>query len=136
MNDVAEKPPERRSGFFVAVVPALLYVFAIFYGGLQPKSPGLRVRYGDKLMHALAFGFMQLVVLRAVRFLAPAWPLRRQLALSFVVVVAAGGALELAQLWFTTTRTAELADFVADAIGAGLMALGIERFMRERAPAP
>ena len=127
MSDQPETAP--KSGFFVYVVPAALYVVAIFYGGLTPHAPGPGIKNGDKLMHAIAFGFMQLVVWRAVRFEAPSRALRRQLILAFVIVAALGGALEIAQM-ATDTRSAELADWIADLLGAGSVALIAHRVLR------
>lgn len=115
------------------VVPALLYTFAIFYGGLStpPNVPAPQLSQQDKLLHALAFGFMQLVVLRAVRFQAKSWPFQRQNVLAFVLVAGAGGLLELFQL-MTSNRSAEVLDFVADALGAGIVAWALEHWMRRR----
>jgi VanZ family protein len=109
------------------VMPALLYTFAIFYGGLvRPRGGGPMLPHADKLMHALAFGLMQLVVFRALRFELPRLGVRRQNVLALGLVVAAGGALEIAQS-FTGYRSAELLDLLADAAGAGLVAALLAR---------
>lgn len=135
MNGAERSAP--RGGFFVQVVPALLYAFAIFYGGLArvPKTASVDVSHFDKLLHALAFGFMQVVVLRAVRYEASKLSFRNQNALAFGLVVALGGLLELVQL-MTAHRSAELLDWVADAAGAGAMALWLAWLARDRACAP
>jgi VanZ family protein len=134
MSEPETPAVEQKSGFFVRVVPALLYVFAIFYSGLTriQHLPGPDFEFRDKVMHAVAFAFMQLVVLRAVRFEVPAWPPRRQILVTFALVVTAGAALELAQM-LTTYRSAEFLDWVADALGAGLVALATDWLARQRA---
>lgn len=119
----ASAKPAPRGGFFLHVVPAALYTFAIFYGGVtRPPSMGAPAFFQqDKLLHAVAFGFMQLVMLRAVRYEGQKLGFRAQNLLAFGLACAIGGLLELAQLT-TSYRSAELLDFVADAIGAGIVA--------------
>lgn len=127
------KPEPARGGFFVRVMPALLYTFAIFYGGLvRPRGGGMAFEHADKALHAMAFGLMQLVVFRALRFELPKLGFRRQNLLALGLVVAAGGALEIAQA-FTGYRSAELLDLLADAAGAGLVAAGLAWRMRRDA---
>ena len=134
MSDVPPPKPRER-GFFLHVVPALLYVFAIFYTGVI-RLPHVRGPTNfDKVMHAGAFGLMQLVVLRAVAFEVAKIPPRRQNLIAFVLVVAAGGVLEVVQS-FTPYRSAELLDWVADAIGAGIVALVVERLRSGRTDQP
>lgn len=92
---------------------------AVFVGGLLPIDVAgqMGFRFGDKLIHAVAFGFMQVVLSRATTF---SWP---DLRPRFAAVMAAlgsvvlGGLLELFQA-ATPHRTAELADFLADGLGA------------------
>ena len=122
--------PESRGGFFVRVVPALLYVATIFYGGLmRPGGGGPAFPHADKALHAIAFGMMQVVVLRALRYLLPGLGFRKQNLGAFALVVAAGGLLELAQL-SSAFRSAEWLDLLADAVGAGLVALVFARRAR------
>ena len=112
------------------VVPALLYVATIFYGGLmRPGGGGPAFPHADKALHAIAFGMMQVVVLRALRYLLPGLGFRKQNLGAFVLVVAAGGLLELAQL-SSAFRSAEWLDLLADAVGAGLVALVFARRAR------
>jgi VanZ family protein len=129
----ASARPAPRGGFFVQVVPALLYVFAVFYGGVtRPPGAGLPVvPHQDKLLHAVAFGFMQLVVVRAVRYEGQKLGFRGQILLAFALTVAVGGLLELVQMQ-TSYRSAELLDFVADAIGAGIVAAVLDWRGRKR----
>lgn len=108
-----------RSGLFLHVVPAALYVFAIFYGGLMPapQVPGPQFSAQDKVLHAIAFGIMAVVLWRALRFFASQRPLRTQLLWSLGLASALGGLLELVQMT-TAYRSAELLDWVADTFGA------------------
>lgn len=131
MSELA-RPRER--GFFIRVAPALLYVCAIFYGGSMPAPPmpGPSFSSKDKLLHAVAFGIMMVAVLRAVRYFAPRTSDKRSLWISFALVCAVGAALELWQMHIPN-RSAELMDFVADAVGAGLVALAIGKFSRSSA---
>ncbi|MFO0569302.1 MAG: hypothetical protein U0263_26830 [Polyangiaceae bacterium] len=107
-----DSPRASRAGFFMQVVPALLYVFAVFYGGLipAPHVPGPQISYSDKVLHALAFGFMHWVFYRALRFALPRRAFRFHNVAAFVCVTAAGGLLELLQL-MTSYRSAEVLDF-------------------------
>jgi VanZ family protein len=131
VTEIARKP---ERGFFIHVAPALLYVGAIFYGGSvpPPQMPGPSFSSQDKLMHALAFGIMLIAMVRAVRYFAPDATLKRVLWISFALVCAAGGALELWQMHIPN-RSAELLDFLADSVGAGLVALAIGKFSRASA---
>lgn len=113
------------------VVPALLYVFAVFYGGLipSPHLPGPHFSLKDKVLHALAFGFMHWVFYRALRFALPRRAFRFHNVAAFVCVTAAGGLLELLQL-MTSYRSAEVLDFLADALGAAVAAWVLSRMPR------
>jgi hypothetical protein len=108
-----------RAGFFVHVAPAMLYVFAVFYGGSVGMSsvPGVELLSYDKLLHAVAFAGMQLVVLRAVRFELPRLGFMRQNLLALGLTSGVGILLELYQLALPH-RSAELLDWVADTLGA------------------
>ena len=53
-----EPIPQPRGGFFLHVMPALLYVAAVFYGGSSSVGPSVPAQHADKLVHALAFGGM------------------------------------------------------------------------------
>jgi VanZ family protein len=72
----------------------------------EPWFPG-----ADKVEHALSFALLVWIGQRA--------GYRNALALAIGLLVL-GGAIELAQGAFTTTRTAEWLDWVADAVGIAL----------------
>lgn len=114
---------EPRGGFFLNVVPAMLYVGAVFYGGgmrgavVRPPD----VQFGDKILHAAAFAGMVFVLRRALTWLTPTWSLSRILLVSAFTSTAVGGLLELYQMALPH-RSAEWLDFAADALGAALAA--------------
>jgi VanZ family protein len=120
-----------RRGFFLNVLPAVLYVAAIFYGGSVPMNslPGPEFSAKDKVLHALAFGAMQIAMLRAVRYELPSVSRERAIVIAFVLVGIAGGALELWQMHIPG-RSAEFLDWVADLVGAGLVAFAIAKLGR------
>ena len=124
----------KRTGFFIHVVPALLYVGAIFYGGtVNPANvPAPQVQFADKWMHFVAFGFMVFVLRRAIAFQWPRVTPRQALVWSAVGASAIGALLEIVQM-FTTTRSAEFLDWVADTIGAILAAILLHRLFLARA---
>jgi VanZ family protein len=92
---------------------------AVFVGGLLPIDVASRIglRLGDKLIHAVAFAFMQVVLSRAMAFVWPGLRVRLVTVLGVLGSAALGGLLELFQA-ATPHRAAELADFVADTLGA------------------
>jgi len=117
----------RRGGFFLRIVPALLYIAAIFYSGLV-RVPSLKVPHGDKWAHAAAFGFMVIVLRGAISYELPQLSPRQVLVASVIGVAVLGGLLEILQM-FTATRSAELLDWAADIAGAVLVALLIDRLV-------
>lgn len=112
-----------RGGFFLNVMPALLYVGAVFYGGsvAQAPMPDVRIMPADKLMHCLGFAGMQITMVRALRYELPRFTYKQHLWLALAVCSALGAALELFQAMLPA-RTADLVDWVADTVGAGTAA--------------
>jgi VanZ family protein len=117
-------PPSRLRGFLVHVLPALVYVVMIFYGGSLRASQMPPVKVSDKLVHLIAFGILQLLAYRAVRFEQPRKSRQVHLVTSALATSAIGAALEIYQL-FIKYRSAELLDWLADTVGAVLVALVI-----------
>jgi VanZ family protein len=120
----------KRRRFLVEVLPALVYVAAIFYGGSIPLSAP-RVDVGvplDKLLHLVAFGGMQLLFVRAARYRFRALGFGRLNLLALGAVSAVGLLLEL---WQSTLphRSAEALDFIADTAG-GALAAGLLQILR------
>lgn len=119
-----EEPGRVRAGFLVNVLPALLWTLAIFVGGsIGTSQPNPPVGIGfDKVQHVLAFFALQVLSFRALRYGLPERPRWGLLWLGALTSLLVGIALELFQLGLPN-RSAEVADAVADAIGASLAAL-------------
>ncbi len=113
-----------RPGWTIAVLPAAIYILAVFYLGSVPNGPQLPVdvSFRDKVGHALAFGVMQWTHARAAAFFWPAWSTRQVAWWSFVSASLVGGLLEIWQLAFPH-RSADWADFAVDVLGAAVGAL-------------
>ncbi len=110
----------RPRGLLVDVLPALLYLAALFWFGLIPlKSlPGPDFALADKVWHAAAFGGLALLLSRVILHLGrPPLLAARVGAVTSTVL---GGLLEVLQS-FTRYRSADLADFAADALGAAIV---------------
>jgi VanZ family protein len=131
-------PEERMSGGFLRnVLPALLWTLALFIGGGGPPPPqgadGLMGIPYDKLMHVVAFGFLQWLVFRALRYELPKAP-RLKLALAATALAAAIGVfLEVYQMALPD-RSADAGDALADAIGAVIGIVSNVRWRRGRTP--
>ena len=107
----------------VDVVPAATYVGVIFYTGLIriPALPEAPFVPTDKLLHALVFGGLVWLAMRAARVLLPhATPGKRVVA-SVLFSSLVGASLEICQ-YFVPYRSAEFLDWVADTVGALLVA--------------
>jgi VanZ family protein len=110
---------QKPRGLAFDVLPALLYFALLFWAGLIPlKSlPGPDFELSDKVWHLLAFGGLAGLLSRALTYFGrPALAAARDAAL---VATALGGLLEVLQS-LTAYRSADWADFLADAIGTAL----------------
>jgi VanZ family protein len=109
----------RPRGPWLDVLPALAYLGVLFWFGLTPLDslPGPDFALADKVWHAGAFGGLALLLAR----LPLQWGIRGLAAARLGALTSAllGGALEVLQA-FTRYRSADFADFVADALGAAL----------------
>lgn len=122
-----------RGGFIKNVVPALVWTVALFFGGggpPPPEGPGELIGIpSDKLLHAVAFLVLAVLSARAVRYELPNRARAWLVGLAVVVSVAVGVLLEVYQLALPD-RSAEVADAVADSIGAvvgGVALLALKR---------
>ena len=114
----------RRSGAYLALGPAIIWLVTTFYLGSidgDPTDP-IRFELKDKVLHAIAFGLMQRTHYRAFQFLFPSWTELRVVVTSVVTASLAGVALELWQAYLPH-RTADVFDALADTAGAILFAL-------------
>jgi VanZ family protein len=128
-----DAPASGTGGFARNVVPALLWTLALFFGGGGPPPPeGAGELIGipsDKLLHAVAFLVLALLTARAVRYELPRGRRLSRVALAVGLSVAIGVLLEVYQLALPD-RSADVADAVADSIGAvlgGLVLLAARR---------
>jgi VanZ family protein len=115
----------------VAWVPALIWLGLTLYLGSTRRDPLAVVHYElkDKLAHALFFGVMQRTHFRVFEFLRPALGPSRQNLWAFVTATGVGILLEVWQA-FLPYRSAEVLDALADAVGAGVVALTFGRQRR------
>lgn len=85
--------------------------FTVMAGALAPQEDTPQLfALADKVVHTLAFAVLALVGLRA-------YP--RHLLIVCVLLVALGGLIEIIQ-GYTSTRSQEWEDFLADTLGVGL----------------
>lgn len=125
MSPHAHEPLHRPVAFFTHLLPAAVYASAIFYGGLIRIGalPEVASVPSDKLLHALAFGGLALLLARAVQWFRPSVSLRRKLLLGCAGSSLLGLLLELCQA-LTVYRSADPWDWLADTVGA-LLAIGL-----------
>ena len=110
---------QKRRGFWLDVAPALVALAMMFWFGLTPLQslPGPQFELVDKVWHLIAFGGLAGLVSRAFAY----WGREALLAArdAAVVAVLLGGLIEILQS-FTPFRSADWADFLADALGVAL----------------
>lgn len=104
----------------VCIYGAALLYFGLINVGPLPTVPVVAT---DKLIHALCFGGLEVLI----EWAAATLPRRRRALTAVVLTVSLGGILELVQAGLPY-RSAEVADLVADAVGACLAALGVWAF--------
>ena len=103
------------------MLPALAYAGALFYGGLIRLGalPEVGFVATDKLLHTLAFGGLALLLARTAHWFRPIATLARKLLFGALSSSLLGLLLELCQA-FTPYRSADVWDWLADTLGAGL----------------
>jgi VanZ family protein len=116
---------QKPRGFGLDVLPSLFYCAILFWAGLMPlhSLPGPDFELKDKVWHAAAFGGLAGLFSRALKHWGRA-PLSAARD-AVLVAIALGGALEVLQ-GFTPYRSPDIADFIADALGA-ILAYGTLR---------
>lgn len=125
----------RRLSFVTQVVPGAVYLALLFYSGLirLGRLPQVGFIATDKLLHALAFGGLAVLVARATHWFRSELPIRKKLFLGALGSSFAGMMLEVLQA-FTSFRSADLWDWVADTVGAVLAVLACQGLLvRSRA---
>ncbi len=82
-----------------------------------------QLKTGDKLLHALVFGGLAVLICRGLRLQKPEWSQRAVVTLGVLATVAYGCFDESRQS-FVSERLSELSDVVADGAGALLAGWG------------
>ena len=90
-----------------------------------------QLRIGDKLVHALVFGGLALLICRALRLQKPGWSQGAVVILGVLTTVAYG-CLDEGHQSFVSERRAELSDVMADGVGALLAGWGWSKAARLR----
>lgn len=113
---------ERFSPVFKLFTPLAAWAIFLLLLSLSPSPPHFDSIIGwDKLQHAGAFAIFTFLAGRAFAVVSslshrPWW-------LAAIAAIIFGGCIEILQEFFTTTRKAEIADLLADAVGAGIVYL-------------
>ena len=121
-----------ESGSFASnVLPALIWTAIVFVaGGVPNPGPPVPLEFPiDKIEHAVAFGILQVLVLRALRYERPRALPRAMPWIAALVSSVLGAALELFQLT-VPNRAAEFMDLVANTVGivlTTLVTLGLKK---------
>ena len=127
-----DSAPSRRPLLFVShVVPAVVYVAAVFYGGLSRMRalPEVGFMPTDKLLHAATFAGLAFLLMRSARYALPRTAQHKQLLLGALGSSALGALLEVCQA-FVPYRSADPLDWLADTVGAGLLVAALWAWWR------
>ena len=92
---------------------AVIFTLVVWTASLWPSVdlPSMHFAHVDKLEHFLAYAVLAFLLCRG-------WPRAGVIPL-WLVAVLCGGAAELGQAFFTTTRHPDWWDMLANALGAG-----------------
>ena len=111
----------------VAKVIFWLLFLAVILGAVMPQSNSPQLfALADKVVHTVAFLVLTLVGLRA-------YP--SKVLVMVVVLIALGGLIEILQ-GYTSTRSQEWEDFLADILGVGLGILLAKQLWPEKQTQP
>ena len=113
----------RNRSLIVRWALVALYATGIIAVSSIPGDDLPQLGIGDKLLHALAFGGLAVLVCRALRLQNPTWSPRHVVGFGVLAVVVYGGFDEGYQA-FVSGRRSELADVMADGMGALLAGWG------------
>jgi VanZ family protein len=102
---------------------ALVYAGTIFVFSSIPGEHLPSLTVNDKLLHAIEFGCLTLLVCRALHAFAPAQT-RYRIAVIGIVVAICYGIVDEAHQLLVAHRVADIADLAADGLGALLIGWG------------
>jgi len=120
---VSPTDSRRNRNVVVRWVLVSFYAAGIIAVSSIPGGDLPQLGIGDKLLHALAFGGLAVLVCRALRLHNPTWSPRRVVGTGVLAVIVYGGFDEGYQT-FVSERRSELSDLMADGMGALLAGWG------------
>jgi len=104
--------PEKRAWLWPFLLAATIFTLS---GTTRIATPDIGLQFSkDKVAHFLVFGLLATSILRVPKLSRLGW---RGAAMAALIAAAFGGLDELRQS-FTPERSVELADWIADALGA------------------
>lgn len=113
----------RNGGLVLRWVLTALYAAGIFAVSSIPGRDLPQVGMSDKLLHALLFAGLAVLMCRALRLQHPTWT-RRAVGGLAVLATFAYGCLDEVHQTFVSGRQPELADALADGVGAAVASWG------------
>ena len=115
---MARRPLMKRLGSWL---PALVYMAAIFW--LSSKSdplPEVTTRVWDKILHLVEYAGLAVLLCRALFAETVAWPMA---VLGAILLTSAYGASDEWHQMFTSLRSADVRDWLADTVGGTMGAV-------------
>ena len=116
---------------WASAVAYLLLIFIISHGSIRRLSLPT-FSFADKIMHAVAYALLSLLLCWAFRTSRSPWLCRWAAVLALVVASLYGITDEWHQNWSPGGREADLWDWVADTVGAAAGALAVLAYFRIR----
>lgn len=113
----------RHRSIIVRWTLVILYTAGICVASSVPGNDLPQLKMSDKLLHALAFGGLTILICRALRLQKPAWS-QRTVAVLGILATVAYGCFDESHQSFISERRAELSDLAADGVGALLAGWG------------
>jgi VanZ family protein len=119
------QPPQKHS-FVSATLPIVLYSLLIFVlSNLKdPPAPNFHLEWGDKINHAIAYGGMMVLAMRASGYLFARQSIAVRIGMALLFCALYGASDEIHQA-FVPGRNCDIFDWFADMIGAFLALSGI-----------
>ncbi|MBK8845734.1 MAG: VanZ family protein [Bacteroidetes bacterium] len=111
-----------RSNFYTTLLWAMLIlVLCLMPGKELPKIWWLELLSFDKVVHAAVFAILTILFIRNLEVLNPTHPIFKNRILTAIAISSCyGGALEVMQGTLIEGRSADIYDFVFDALGCFL----------------